>query len=237
MNPEDTEYFSLKDFLVDNAANWMRDSDYGKKIGGAEVTLADAVIVYTNYFEDEITELGLNEDFDEYQMLAHNVIQNYGKEGYEEHKKKFEYKMGSILSNIEGTGVAARTLPEIMYDDYSEWAKVMFEMLSKPLDDPKLKEAKNDEGFEYYLKAQLVRRDFPFYLSDGDSEVEKTLSEISLLTTLIGHNQFVRTAHLGSEGQAMESTELVDQWKPTTEEMREAIEDLKDILIVLANKS
>ena len=64
--------------------------------------------------------------------------------------------------------------PRIMYDDYSEWAKVMFEMLSKPLDDPKLKEAKNDEGFEYYLKAQLVRRDFPFYLSDGDSEVEKT---------------------------------------------------------------
>ena len=113
MNPEDTEYFSLKDFLVDNAANWMRDSDYGKEDRWRRSnSLPYAVIVYINYFEDEITELGLNEDFEEYQMLAHNIIKNYGKEGYEEHKKKFEYKMGSILSKIEGTGVAARTLPE-----------------------------------------------------------------------------------------------------------------------------
>ncbi|MGY3190536.1 hypothetical protein [Lysinibacillus sp. TE18511] len=42
-----------------------------------------------------------------------------------------------------------------------EWASKMNVMLSEPMNDSKLKETNNDEGFEFYLKAQDVIREFP----------------------------------------------------------------------------
>ncbi|MFJ7932932.1 hypothetical protein [Sporosarcina sp. NPDC096371] len=140
---------------------------------------------------------------------------------------------GSKVKNetvVEVTKVLSS--PEtIKYDkEFSEWASAMVTMLSEPLDDPRLKEANHDEGFEYYLKAQQVIWTFPTHLIVEDKEIEKEHSNLFLLSSYIGHNQFVRTAHLDPNGQAKEDTTFSDQWKPTDDDTRQAFEYMKQIV-------
>ncbi|MEO4052064.1 hypothetical protein [Solibacillus sp. CAU 1738] len=117
-----------------------------------------------------------------------------------------------------------------LYSELGDWASKMNAMLSEPLDDPKLKEANNDEGFEYYLKAEKVMGEFPYELINASNEMEKDHSNLFLLTSYISHKQFARTVHLGPNGEAKESTELVDQWAPTDEFTRQAFEYMKQIV-------
>ena len=114
--------------------------------------------------------------------------------------------------------------------EVGEWAAEASEILSEPLDDPRLKEANSDEGFEYYLKSQKAIVEFPMpYVEEGNA-FEKDLETLFGLSSYIGHIQFVRTAHLDPNGQAKETTELSDQWKPTDEDMRQAFEYMKQII-------
>ncbi|WP_274310243.1 hypothetical protein [Solibacillus daqui] len=46
----------------------------------------------------------------------------------------------------------------------------------------------------------------------------------------LSHKQFARTVHLCPNGEAKESTELVDQWAPTEEYTRQAFEYVKQIV-------
>lgn len=135
----------------------------------------------------------------------------------------------SINDNItEVVGEASE--PEFYDAEFGEWASKMNAMLSEPMDNPKLKEANNDEGFEYYLKAQEVIRKFPKQLIKEGNEIEKEHSNLFLLSSYISHIQFVRSAHIGYNGEAKESTELADKWKPTDENMRQAFEYMKQIV-------
>ncbi len=229
-NIEVSEYSTLEKFMTDLSKNWKEDSEYRKSYPLAESILSESTISHINYFEDEIAEKGLNKDFDELQLLAYEVVQNQEGSNYEEHVKRFEKKMKEILTKM-GRNNGER------YGSIGEWATALNDILSKPLNDPKLKETNNDEGFEYYLKAQKVMERFPFQLMDEGSEAEKIHSKVFLLSSQIIHSQFVRTAHLGNEGQAKEATELSDQWKPTNEDMREAFKELKQVVNDLANKS
>lgn len=119
--------------------------------------------------------------------------------------------------------------PKVYDAKFEEWASKMNTMLSEPLDDPRLKDANNDEGFEYYLKAQEVIREFPNQLIEIDA-IDKDHSNLFLLSSYISHLQFLRTAHLGPNGEAKESTELADQWEPTNEKMYQAFEYMKQIV-------
>ena len=77
-----------------------------------------------------------------------------------------------------------------MYDgEFGEWTSKMNAMLSEPMDDPKLKEANNDIGFEYYLKAQEVIREFPIQLIEESKEIEKKYSNLLILESYISHHQ------------------------------------------------
>lgn len=96
--------------------------------------------------------------------------------------------------------VAKASEPELYDEEFGEWASEMNTMLSEPMNDPKLKEANNDEGFEYYLKAQEVIREFPKQLIVENNEIEKEHSNLFLLSSYISHNQFVRTAHIDPNG-------------------------------------
>ncbi|MGN7476446.1 hypothetical protein ACTHOQ_01220 [Solibacillus silvestris] len=131
--------------------------------------------------------------------------------------------------NVVGV-VGEATEPVLFNAELGEWASKMNAMLSEPMDNPKLKEANNDEGFEYYLKAQEVIREFPEQLMLESDKIEKEHSNLFLLSSYISHNQFVRTAHLGPNGEAKESTELADQWNPTDKNMRQAFEYIKQIV-------
>jgi len=115
----------------------------------------------------------------------------------------------------------------IVYDkEIGVWLSEMNAMLSAPLDDPRLKEANNDEGFEYYLKSQKVMAFYPnrtpIFLGDTNLEIE--FYNLIALEGRISLLQFTRTAHLDSYGRAKEDTSLYDQWKPSDDNMRQAFE-------------
>ena len=65
----------------------------------------------------------------------------------------------AILGFREFVGETSQ--PELYDKELGEWASKMNVMLSEPMNDSKLKETNNDEGFEFYLKAQDVIREFP----------------------------------------------------------------------------
>lgn len=149
---------------------------------------------------------------------------------------KMKFVLGSILfviiiaffGVVELIGKTSE--PELYNKEIGEWASKMNTVLSEPMNDPKLKEVNNDEGFEYYLKAQVVIREFPKHLIKESNEIEKEHSNLFLLSSYISHNQFVRTVHIEPNGEAKESAEFVDQWKPTDDNMSQAFEYMKQIV-------
>src|SRR5690606_9875878 len=103
-------------------------------------------------------------------------------------------------------------------------------MLSEPFDDPRLKEAKYDIGFEYYLKAQEALKEFPYPLIPLGDDIHNDYNNLVLLSGYINHYQFARTGHLGPNGEAKEATELADQWKPADANMHQAFKFLKQMV-------
>lgn len=211
---EYTEYSSLEVFVKDIAANWKKGSEIRELYYGddEEPHLANVVIAYTNYFEHEITELGMNNDFDRFQLLANNVIQNYGKHGYEEHKEEFENQIEIILSQNEGTD-DVKNSPQSQIKD---WATKANEILTEPLDDPKY-DTNNDEYLEYELKAQKVVEVFPKHLlsEDLETEYEKVHSGMFLLVSEILHRQ-----HFA------ESEKDFDELRAKFEELKQYVEEV-----------
>jgi len=98
---EHSEYTSLKSFVTDISGNWKDGSKYREVGETADDTLADATVVYVNYFEDEIKDIGLTEDFDELQLLAFDILQNKRQEGdYAGQLKRFGEKWEVITSKM-----------------------------------------------------------------------------------------------------------------------------------------
>lgn len=141
-----------------------------------------------------------------------------------------EGKSGTSTNDNVVQGVGKARKPQLYDEEFRRWASEMNTMLSEPMDSQKLMEVHNDEGFEYYLKAQEVIREFPNQLLKESKEIEKEHSNLFLLSSYIGHKQFVRTAHIDPNGKAKESAEFADQWKPTDSNMRKAFEYMKQIV-------
>lgn len=119
---------------------------------------------------------------------------------------------------------------QIYHAEIKEWVSEMNVLLSEPLNDPKLKKANNDEGFEYYLKSLVVDRESPIDVIKGNKELKEDYTTLFLLTSYISNKQAARTVHLDPNGEAIESTDLVDQWAPTDENTRIAFEYMKQII-------
>ena len=100
-NIEVSEYSTLEKFMTDLSENWKEGSEYRKSYPLAESFLSESTISYINYFEDEITEKGLNKDFDELQLLAYEVVQNQEGSDYEEQVKRYEEKMKEMLTKLD----------------------------------------------------------------------------------------------------------------------------------------
>ena len=103
------------------------------------------------------------------------------------------------------------------------------EIMSKQLDDPRLAESGFDEGFNMYLNSKAAFNVLGENLSKEFHE-SKDFASLFRLWSYIGHLQFVRTAHLGHNGEAIEATYLAEQWKPVPDEMRQAYTYMKHIL-------
>ncbi len=114
-------------------------------------------------------------------------------------------------------------------EEIGVWISEINAILSTPLEDPRLKVANNDEGFKYYLKAQKVMDLYPNTEDLSGTEFGIEFDNLSMLSSWILHEQFVRTAHLDSYGQAKENTSLSDKWKPVDDNMRQSFEYWKQL--------
>lgn len=112
-----------------------------------------------------------------------------------------------------------------------EWVSEANEIIKGDLNDPRIEETNNDEGFTYYLKANAIQE---LLYEEGidveNASIKKDLANFGMLVGGIGHHQFVRTAHIDGQGQAKEATEHSDQWKPTNERMQIAFDYMKQLL-------
>ncbi|MFT4413215.1 hypothetical protein ACLM5H_05065 [Fredinandcohnia humi] len=99
-----SEYTSLEMFVKDISKNWADDSEYRsyQDDSTAEFTLANSVLHYVNYFEKEIEEVNMTEEFNEWQQIAYEMVQSSGtqEEEFERLSKEFEEKMNEINSKF-----------------------------------------------------------------------------------------------------------------------------------------
>lgn len=116
-------------------------------------------------------------------------------------------------------------------ENFGEWITRSIEILEGDLDDPRIEQSGNDEGFTYYLKSEAISE---LKLEMRPWVEGKTIGEdmknLVMLQSILGHLQFVRTSHLGYSGEAIEAVELVEQWEQTPDEMREANKYMKQLL-------
>lgn len=139
-------------------------------------------------------------------------------------------KYSSDKDDSTNSNIVEASESQIYNAEIGEWVSKMNVLLSEPMNDSKLKKASNDEGFEYYLKSLVVNDESPIHLIKGNKELEKDYINLFLLTSYISNKQAARTVHLDPNGEAMESTDLVNQWAPTDENTRIAFEYMKQII-------
>lgn len=122
-------------------------------------------------------------------------------------------------------------LPWESSENFGEWISKSIEILDGDWDDPRIELSGNDEGFTYYLKSEAIfdLRDEMEAWAEGKAMGED-ISNLFMLNAMMGHLQFVRTSHLGGEGQAIEAVELVEQWEQTPDDMRKAHKYMKQML-------
>lgn len=139
-------------------------------------------------------------------------------------------KYSSDKDEATNRNVVEASESQIYHAEIGAWVSKMNVLLSEPMVDPKLKQSGNDEGFEYYLKSLVVNTDSPIHLIRANKELEEDYINLFLLTSYISNKQFARTVHLGPNGEAVESTDFVDQWAPTDENTHKAFEYMKQIM-------
>ena len=199
-----TEYMSLENFMIVFRMDCKKPSIKRSKIANPKSHLAFVTIPYVNYFEHEITELGLNADFEELQLMADDVIQREHEEGldFEKHINVFKDKLSEIIRKIH---------EKSRFDDGSSWATASLEILSEPL-------GRFDENAKIATwRARKVAFSFPIHLlsDDLETEEEKIHSKTFLLYSEININYFVA-----------DSARHYDEIWAKYDELKQYIEDL-----------
>ncbi|WP_163530857.1 hypothetical protein [Halobacillus ihumii] len=88
-----------------------------------------------------------------------------------------------------------------------------------------------DKGYEIYKKAEAVRNAISAnYETLMNSKYKDDIEKLMKLRAGIGHKQYVRTASIDSDGDAIEKTQYADQWKPTSDFTKQAYEDMKETI-------
>lgn len=198
----------------------------GKKILGAGAAVIVGVVILGGLF------------------LANNSDKSEDLAETEEHKAVKEDVEVVVEESNEVIDPVAEA-NELYVGDIGEWIKEAIAILDGDLDDPRIEQSGNDEGFEIYLKSRAIQESLynhEIFLSKKvlDEIMEEKpriyptfdsdLGNLQLMQTAIGHFQFVRTAHLGSEGQAIEAVEFAEQWEEPPKEMLIAFDYMRQLL-------
>lgn len=110
-----------------------------------------------------------------------------------------------------------------------EWVPQTLERLEQPVPN-KYPGAGMDEGYDIYLKAEMIRDMLGPYIRVEGEDLEKDFQNLQTLISFIGHHQYVRTAHIDSYGNAKEKTEYLKEWKPADESIFQAFDNIKHLL-------
>ncbi|MFG6497025.1 hypothetical protein P8610_16815 [Fictibacillus sp. UD] len=137
----------------------------------------------------------------------------------DENKKK-EWRDFSSVGNLEKPDFATNV---------REWVPQTLERLEQPVPS-KYPGAGLDEGYDIYLKSQMLRDMLGPYIRVEGEDLEKDFQNLQTLISLIGHHQYVRTARIDSYGNAKEKIEYMKEWEPTSEETLKAFEYMKQLL-------
>jgi hypothetical protein len=110
-----------------------------------------------------------------------------------------------------------------------DWVPQTLEVLNKPIPD-KYTEAGVDQGYYIYLQSESIRNVLGKFIRVEGEDLEKDFENLQTLIALIGHHQFIRTAHIDPNGNAKEKREYMKDWKPTSETTYKAFEYMKQLL-------
>lgn len=120
---------------------------------------------------------------------------------------------------------------EDVNENLGEWITKSIKILEGDLDDPRIKETENDEGFIYYLKSQRVSElKSSMQVYEDDTIKEKDFENLHIAQAFISHVQFVRTSDFGPNGEDVETTEHYKEWEPTSEDMHQAFDFLNKLM-------
>ncbi|NRD78525.1 M48 family metalloprotease [Bacillus sp. BRMEA1] len=108
-----------------------------------------------------------------------------------------------------------------------DWIVFQIKEFSKK-SDSKMTPIGYDKGYDYYLKSKL--RGLGSYIRVEGVDLKKDFENLFELSGIIAHEQFVRTASIDPNGDAMEKTEYANQWKPTSKRMQISFEYMKELL-------
>jgi hypothetical protein len=107
---------------------------------------------------------------------------------------------------------------EVVMKNREEAVKVIASLtriLDEPMD-PAMMEKGFDKEYDWYLKSQLVSNEVDRFLARQDEPKSSDLINVRMLAGMIGHLQYVRTAHIDDTGGETESQTAVEDWKPAS---------------------
>jgi hypothetical protein len=107
---------------------------------------------------------------------------------------------------------------EVVMNNREEAVKVIASLkriLDEPMD-PALMEKGFDKEYDWYLKSQLVSNEVDRFLARQGEHKSSDLRNVRLLAAMIGHLQYVRTAHIDDTGGETEAQTAVEDWKPAS---------------------
>jgi hypothetical protein len=107
---------------------------------------------------------------------------------------------------------------EFVMNNREEALKVVASLkriLDEPMD-PALMEKGFDNEYDWYLKSQLVSNEMDRFLARQDEPKSSDLINVRMLAGMIGHLQYVRTAHIDDTGGETEAQTAVEEWKPAS---------------------
>ncbi|MCG7344459.1 hypothetical protein MHZ92_09960 [Sporosarcina sp. ACRSL] len=202
-----SKYQTVKEYIWDIGRRWTIEA----KTSVDKLEVVNDTLVYGDYFQDEIAEMGLKEDFDKLVALGIELINNADKnEGYGELKDNFRNQVVGIITITEGLGVV--NVDEVSrFDDIQSWTSTSAKILSEPI------EMDDEKGNEIALRTREVIARFPNHLLSDDykTEEEKIHSGMFLLASEILHRQ--RTA---------KSVKDYDELEAKFEKLKQYVEDV-----------
>lgn len=227
-----SEYSSFKAFMKSIKEDVAEGSDYRQR-HDTIVHLTSAVYSYSEYFEYEINEMGLQQDFVELNDIGKLVEQSShaGSAYYDQYVDEFINKVNEIAPKVENGEELSGAINRL-----GKWASMKVEYLSNPLNNHEFVQAKYDEGLEYHIKASEISADIPKRAATEDEELAETISKITELARSVMSQQYARTENIEVEGIGPQDIQYADQWKPVSENMRNTYKELEQVINDLDKK-